>query len=477
MVFIRRLTKIVYFSQPGKPVTNAMQAIPVIAVFDIGKTNKKFFLFTEQYRIVFERSAGFDETVDEDGFPCEDIVLLRDWVLQTMNEALAMPGFTIEALNISAYGASFVPVDETGRNVTPLYNYLRPFPQALAAAFYTKYGGEQAMALATASPILGNLNSGMQLYRLKQERPDLFGRIHYALHLPQYISYLFTQQPCSDITSIGCHTGLWDFSIKDYHAWVDQESIRPILAPLTAGDKTAEANINGRLIKTGAGLHDSSAALIPYLSSFHEPFVLLSTGTWCISLNPFNDDPLTAGELAQDCLYYIRYDGRPVKAARLFAGREHEEQVKRLAEHFETAESHYREILFDHQLYAALEKKGSNPQTGTNPSAFGERELSSFSSYAHAYHQLIYDIMQQQALSTSLVLHNGKTKRIFVDGGFAKNPLYMNMLAMVFPAVEVFAASVSQASAMGAALAIHAQWNNGPLPGDIVELKYYKPMH
>jgi hypothetical protein len=40
--------------------------------------------------------------------------------------------------------------------------------------------------------------------------------------------------------------------------------------------------------------------------------------------------------------------------------------------------------------------------------------------------------------------------------------------------VEVFAASIPQATAMGAALAIHPHWNKGPLPTDIIELKYYK---
>jgi hypothetical protein len=42
-------------------------SIPVIAVFDIGKTNKKVFLFSEQYEIVFEQSTQFDEITDEDG--------------------------------------------------------------------------------------------------------------------------------------------------------------------------------------------------------------------------------------------------------------------------------------------------------------------------------------------------------------------------------------------------------------------------
>ncbi|MEI9908230.1 MAG: hypothetical protein WDO71_00265 [Bacteroidota bacterium] len=66
-------------------------------------------------------------------------------------------------------------------------------------------------------------------------------------------------------------------------------------------------------IAVGAGLHDSSAALIPYLSSFQEPFILLSTGTWCISLNPFNHSQLSDYELDKDCLCYLSYEGKPVK--------------------------------------------------------------------------------------------------------------------------------------------------------------------
>ena len=61
-----------------------------------------------------------------------------------------------------------------------------------------------------------------------------------------------------------------------------------------------------------------------------------------------------------------------------------------------------------------------------------------------------------------------------MDGGFGKNPVYMHLLAAAFPGIEVFAASIPQASAMGAALAIHRQWNRGPMPGDIIDLKYYR---
>jgi sugar (pentulose or hexulose) kinase len=95
-------------------------------------------------------------------------------------------------------------------------------------------------------------------------------------------------------------------------------------------------------------------------------------------------------------------------------------------------------------------------------------------SFEQAYHRLIMDIMIQQAASTRLVLEGTDVKRIFVDGGFARNQVYMHLLAAAFPHIEVFAASIPQATAMGAALAIHSHWNSRQMPGDIIDLKFYK---
>ncbi|MEI9908231.1 MAG: hypothetical protein WDO71_00270 [Bacteroidota bacterium] len=36
-------------------------------------------------------------------------------------------------------------------------------------------------------------------------------KIKYALHLPQYLSYILSGKLNTDITSIGCHTHLWYF--------------------------------------------------------------------------------------------------------------------------------------------------------------------------------------------------------------------------------------------------------------------------
>jgi len=453
-----------------------MSAIPVIAIFDVGKTNKKLFLFDENYRIVYERSARFIETVDEDGDVCENLESLRLSVFDSLSEIFRLKEFEVKAVNFSAYGASFVYIGADGKPLTPLYNYLKAYPDELSNYLYDNYGGRREFSIKTASPILGSLNSGLQLFRLKKERPALFQQIKYALHLPQYLSFLVSGEGYSDLTSIGCHTAMWDFTTNNYHQWIKAEGIEPKLAPIVPATHTFPAVFPGMALKVGVGFHDSSAALIPYLVSFHEPFILISTGTWCISLNPFNNAPLLAEELEKDCLCYLQYSGNPVKASRLFSGYEHEQQANRIAAHFNEDVIKFRTIAYDPNVVSKLQKdhlQATENGEFKTESMFGSRDLNEFADDVEAYHQLILDLVHLQVMSTKLVLNNGEVKRIFVDGGFSKNNIYMNLLAIAFPGIEVFAASMAQATAMGAALALHNEWNTKAVPSDIIELKYF----
>ncbi len=453
-----------------------MDPIPVIAIFDVGKTNKKLFLFDSQYKIVYEKSAKFPETVDEDGDKCDDLESLRKNIFDSLKEVISLKEFDIKAINFSSYGASLVYIDENGNALTPLYNYLKEYPEKLQNQFYDIYGGVRAFTHLSASPVLGSLNSGMQLYRIKYERPELFKKIKFALHLPQYLSYLITGIPCADITSIGCHTNLWDFIKMQYHEWLKQEGALEKLPPTLPGNQALTTNFMGNKYFVGIGLHDSSAALIPYLVNFHEPFVLISTGTWCISLNPFNQIPLSDEELSNDCLSFMTYEGKKVKASRLFAGYEHEQQVNRIANHFNKSVLRYRDIAYDQNVILKLQQNFSQNKgvIDLKASDFTKRDLAIFSTDIEAYHQLILDIIAQQFFSTQLILKDTNTKKIFVDGGFSKNAIYMNLLALVFPEIQVYAASMAQATAVGSALSIHSFWNQQALPNDMIELKYYQ---
>ncbi len=60
---------------------------------------------------------------------------------------------------------------------------------------------------------------------LKNKKPDVFKKIRNILHFPQYLSYLFTGKICSEYTSIGCHTAIWDFDNMQYHPWLKDQGI------------------------------------------------------------------------------------------------------------------------------------------------------------------------------------------------------------------------------------------------------------
>ena len=233
----------------------------------------------------------------------------------------------------------------------------------------------------------------------------------------------------------------------------------------------------GQNILVGVGLHDSSAALIPYLTAFDEPFILISTGTWCISLNPFNKTPLTNKELEQDCLCYMEYQGKPVKASRLFAGNEHEQQTKRIAEYFGVKSDFYKTVEYNVDIIKLLKfestKAGSIKESTilSGDSGFENWDLKRCINFEIAYHQLMIDIIAQQVYSTKLIIQDTSIKMIFVDGGFSRNSLYMNLLAEAFPTVEIYASKVAQASAIGAAQSIHKFWNTKQLPENIINLK------
>ena len=106
-------------------------------------------------KLVCEESRQLEETKDEDGFPCEDVVALTKWVQESFIRMTSDKRFDIKAVNFSAYGASFVYLDKDLKVIPPLYNYLKPYPAELQKKFYADYGGESLVARQTASPVLG----------------------------------------------------------------------------------------------------------------------------------------------------------------------------------------------------------------------------------------------------------------------------------------------------------------------------------
>jgi sugar (pentulose or hexulose) kinase len=440
----------------------------VIAIFDIGKTNKKILLFNYNLKLVSEFEEKFEQVKDDDGFECDDIELIEQWIKKSIRGLVNSDVWDLRAVNFATYGATLVYLDVHGKRLTPVYNYLKPIDENIPNQLYEKYGGKEEFCRKTASPALGMLNSGLQALWLKTVKPDLFARTKHILHFPQYLSYLLTGKIYSEHTSIGCHTALWDFDNMRYHRWVSDESL-PLTEPVSTGTLD-EIEIEGKKILAGIGIHDSSASLVPYFSFNKEKFMLASTGTWCISMNPFNDERLSAEQLAYDCLCYMSINMKPVKSSRLFLGHLHETALSKMSKYFKIQEDSFKLIKPDMKLFNKLSMKFRGSRVFFKEGKLSRElredpDLFEFDHFVEAYHQLMIELSDLTMEAINLVM-SGKEdlKSLYITGGFSRNDLFVKLLSSSFPHMKVFTSEVSNATALGAALVVLEAMEPGVKP-------------
>lgn len=436
-----------------------------IAVFDIGKTNKKFLLFDKNLKLVYEHEQKFPQSKDEDGFECDDTGRIEQWIIETIREFSGNGHYNIKAVNFSTYGATLMYLDESGKPLTPAYNYLKPMPEGMAEELYDRFGGIDEFSRRTASPALGFLNSGLQIMWLKKTRADIFSKVKSIVHFPQYFSHLLTGKVTSEFTSIGCHTAIWDFDNMAYHPWLEAEGIS---LPQPASNKKAfPSRHSGLELMAGTGIHDSSAALAPYIMQSGEKFILISTGTWCINMNPFNYEPLTRDQLKNDCLSYLSINQKPVKSSRLFMGHIHDINLERINKYYKADKDAYRKVRLDKDLISKL--SGSEVSFFKNgiPGGYMDNDvnLSAFASFEEAYHRLMMDLTMLCIESINYIIpENDDIKNVFVSGGFAKNEIFVKYLAGKMGNKRVFTSEIDNASALGAAMVIYEEAGLGKLP-------------
>ncbi|NWJ50145.1 MAG: carbohydrate kinase [Bacteroidetes bacterium] len=440
----------------------------VIAIFDIGKSNKKILLFDTKYHVVFEEDQRFEEITDDDGFACDNIDRIEKWMTATLSSIISLGEYKLAAVNFATYGATLMYLDDNLNRLTPAYNYLKPMPDGVLEGFYEKYGGVQEFSRVTASPALGMLNSGLQALWLKRTKPDVYKHVKHVVHFPQYLSSFYTGEVVSEYTSIGCHTALWNFDNQVYHQWVLDEKLN-FPAP-SQNSLVLKVPFEGETIPFGIGIHDSSASLVPYLMSSTEKFILISTGTWCVFMNPFNDEPLTNDQLIKDTLCYLSADQKQVKSSRLFLGHIHEVNALRLSNHFNVSEDSYKSVKINESLLQQFTKKNQDLPVFFKhgvPDDYVDLtvDLSRFSSYDEAYHQLMIDLVNLSCQAIQLIqTESDDTAALYISGGFAKNEIYVRLIASRFPDKKVYTSEISNSTALGAALVVGKSVFEGKLP-------------
>jgi sugar (pentulose or hexulose) kinase len=449
----------------------------VIAIFDIGKTNKKFLLFDVDLNLVVQEEKKFSEILDEEGFSCDDTGKIETWMTNCVSDVIRQGSNKICALNFTTYGASLMYIDALGRALTPVYNYLKPMPPEVMEGFYESYGGLEEFSRKTASPSLGMLNSGLQSLWLKRKKPEVYRNVDTVLHFPQYLAFRFTGSKVSEFTSIGCHTAMWDFDNNCYHPWMLKEKI-PVPQPVS-NSATTDVEIENQKVKIGIGIHDSSASLVPYIKGTAEEFILISTGTWCIFMNPFNTEPLTMEQLKKDCLCYMSVNQQQVKSSRLFLGHIHDVNVERLNVHFGVDADLYKKVKPDAKIVSRLlASKARVFFKDAMPADYIDTAVdpAKFSTFDEAYHQLVHDVVSLAIESLDLIIPaNDHPEVVYVSGGFARSELFVRFLATRLPGRKVYTSEIDNATALGAAMVVWESAFGGKMPRTDLSIKACLP--
>ncbi|NJB83490.1 FGGY family carbohydrate kinase [Wenyingzhuangia aestuarii] len=429
--------------------------VNVIAVIDIGKTNKKILLFNEEFEVVYRNATRFDEISDEDNYPCDDIESIENWIQSEIKRIQEEGEYCVKAINFSTHGASLIYLDKNGERITPLYNYLKPLNLEEYNELYDLYGGKEEFSRKTASPAYGMLNTGLQILKLQKEKPEFWNKVDAILHYPQYLSYLFTKQITADFTSVGAHTATWDFDNMQYHQWIQDKNIK--LPQPSNGRHAILADFNGQTIAVGSGLHDSSSSIIPVLQNCNnKEFVLLSTGTWIIAMNPYSTEKLTQHQLTNNCLCFMTPEKQQIKSSMQFLGRIHEVYLEPLAKQFNVHIDTHLELKLEVDYIAKLiaeDKRvylseGIDTDFEANPSL-----LEQFNTYKEAYYQLTYEISKKVVAGIDLILdENNSLQDIYVSGGFNRNEMFIEFIAQMKKGVNVKIPNCKNESALGAAL-------------------------
>lgn len=299
---------------------------PVLAVLDIGKTNIKVCAVRAGHHggeVLVEKRRP--NSVRMDGpYPHVDTEAIWQWFKQRLAE-LAHDYYLL-SIGMTTHGATAACL-AGDRLALPIADY----ESDLYSAVSEQYDALRPPFSETGSPGLASgLNLGRQLYWLAQTQKDAFARVTDILLYPQYWGWRLTGVKAGEVTSLGCHTDLWNPAAGDYSSLVERlgwrsllAEVRPTGAPLgpVKAELAAELGLPPDCMVLN-GIHDSNASLVPHLLTRSEPFSVVSSGTWTVICG-IGAAPDCLDE-QQDMLLNVSAYGAAVPTIRFMGGREWE---------------------------------------------------------------------------------------------------------------------------------------------------------
>lgn len=449
-----------------------------IAVLDIGKTNKKIFIYDAGLREVHREMTQIPE-IEEETVLLDDVKSLKSCILKAFSSLSGK--FNIKVIATSAHGATYALLDDKGQAVVPQVAYNTDPGDDLHRQFYELCGDPVALQKATATPNFNLLiNPAKGIYFSRLTYPEKFKKVRQILFYPQLFAYWLTGQACADVTYVGNHTYLWDFHKNDWSEVVDRLSIREMLPKsiknpwervgVITPEIARQTGLDKDVIVT-AGIHDSNASLLPYLIKMKKPFMLNSTGTWCVIMKEQEEVKFSDDELGKVVFYNQNAFGKPLKTAIFLGGLEYDFYSKILSKiHGRDDVPVFKKNLYqrivDEKRYFILPSIakgiGQFPESDAriiengqvvSPTLVEKGEVvpGFFNNYevAHAVLNLSLAIQTKVSLDRTGILPGTE---VFTEGGFSQNEAYNMLMTALFPENDFYLTSLREATAFGAAL-------------------------
>ncbi len=461
-----------------------------IAVFDIGKTNKKFVLFDSALKPLMIRRCSIGTKPSPDGFDLEDVEGIETWMMEELRSASRE--VPIRVISISTHGASVVCVGEDGTPSVPPVAYTNEVPEELHREFFQRFGSPDKLQEQTATAEVRPLiNVGKLLFFLSRRYPEQFRRTKHILFYPQYFAYRLTGVPSAECTYVGCHGYLWNPHKNDWSIVAEGLGIRNLLPEKVGKPTEVLGQITPQVAKKSGldpstivtkGIHDSNSSMIPYLISQTEDFVLNSTGTWCVAMHETKDITFQKDELGKMVFYNLSFRGSPIKTSILPGGLELDTYwniLKRMhgreddpgwnATLYQEVAREGKVFVLPSVLRGAGQFPRSQPRVVEKGSTYplevlerGDAFPPSFRDYPNALAAINLSVAIQSMIALQRVgLADGV--KVFIEGGFRKNEAYLSLLAALLPQNPIYVTNFEEATSVGAALCGKAAVERVPL--------------
>lgn len=415
-----------------------------VAVIDIGKTNAKLAL-VDLDRLEEIAVVTRPNTV-QSGPPWPHFDVEGHWtfLLQALGEFHRK--HRVDAISVTTHGASIVLLDRNGGLAAPVLDYEHSGPDEFAA----EYDAIRPSFAHTGSPRLaGGLNVGAQLHWQFRTDPTLRDRTETIVTYPQYWGHRLTGCVASDVTSIGCHTDLWEPQRGRFSSLVAELGIAGKIAPVrksadvlgTIRPDIAQQTGLPAGIPVAVGIHDSNASLYPHVLSQVAPYSVVSTGTWVIVMTMGGAD--VGLDDGRDTLMNVNALGQAVPSARFMGGREYALIQGEHAVH-PTVDDVAAVLDRGIMLLPAVEPT-SGPFQGQQAQWSGAIPAEGTGIRAAA---LAFYLAMMTETCLQLTGANGST---IVEGPFARNADYLDMLAAA-SGRPVLRAQSATGTSIGAAL-------------------------